>query len=114
MNINEFIQESLNQIVEAIRELNSQNNGISIPMGGIIGEGVQFLADKKGKTKSLIKVEFDIAVTVSETTEKSGGGKANLSVLKLDGDYSKSNQNQNVSRVKFMLPLSIKKSNNNI
>ena len=51
MNINEFIQESLNQIVEAIRELNSQNNGISIPMGGIIGEGVQFLADKKGKTK---------------------------------------------------------------
>lgn len=54
MNINEFIQESLNQIVEAIRELNSQNNGISIPMGGIIGEGVQFLADKKGKTKSLI------------------------------------------------------------
>lgn len=110
MGINEFIQKSLNQIVEAIRELNSKDNGISIPMGGIIGEGVQCLADKKGKTKSLIKVEFDIAVTVSETTEKSGGGKANLSVLKLDGDYSKSNQNQNVSRVKFMLPLSIKEN----
>ena len=114
MNVKEFTKETLKQIVEAIHELNSQEDGLSIPLGGIIGEGVQFLADKKGKTKSLIKVEFDIAVTVSETTEKSGGGNANLCVLKLDGDYSKSNQNQNVSRVKFMLPLSIKKSNNNI
>lgn len=111
MNVKEFTKETLKQIVEAIHELNSQEDGLSIPLGGIIGEGVHVLAAKNGKTQNLIKVEFDIAVTVSESTEKSGSGNANLYVLKLDGDYSKSNQNQNVSRVKFMLPLKIKESN---
>ena len=112
MNVKEFTKETLKQIVEAIHELNSQEDGLSIPLGGIIGEGVHVLAAKNGKTQNLIKVEFDIAVTVSESTEKSGSGNTNLYVLKLDGDYSKSNQNHNVSRVKFLLPLKIKENNN--
>ena len=105
MDISEFTEESIKQIVTAINNLNAGDNGIIIPNSGIIGEGVQFIADNKGKTKNLIKVEFDVAVVVTEQKEISGNGGANISIIKLGIDSNNSIQSQNVSRIKYMIPV---------
>lgn len=109
MDIAEFTEESIKQIVTAIKKLNTGDNGLIIPDSGVIGEGVQFLADKKGNTKNLIKVEFDVAVVVTESNEISGNGGANISIIKFGVDSSKSIQSQNVSRIKFMIPVYLTK-----
>ena len=105
MDISEFTEESIKQIVTAINNLNAGDNGIIIPNSGIIGEGVQFIADNKGKTKNLIKVEFDVAVVVTEKKEISGNGGANISIITLGIDSNNSIQSQNVSRIKYMIPV---------
>ncbi len=113
MNVQQFVRECLLQIANAVEEANSQfrNQGLDAmvnPRGA--------LSESKGGGSYLSvsdthNVEFDIALTASETSESSnskGAGLA-LSVLRANGDTSSTNQSSlsNVSRIKITIPLKL-------
>ena len=88
MEIKDFIKEALLQIVDGVSTANEalQDKGAFIPTKGLIGEGVLFRVEEGHTTKHCIKVDFDIAValTQEESTKlegsirTSGEGKLNI------------------------------------
>lgn len=116
MEINEFIQETITQIVEGVAKTNEtfSSQGAYIASKDVRGEDI--VCRKEGNIiKSVVMVDFDIAVTVSQKDEKNKGIGASLKVASFgfDADFSKcgSNENQQTSRVRFKLPLVLNDDN---
>ena len=119
MDIKQFVKESVSQIVEAINESNPklQSIGSFIPTGGMIGEGVLFSANsepskdanKENNHRHFLKVDYDLAVTVSTSTTSNAGVRIKIAVLGAESTYEESNQNQCISRIKFMIPIALPK-----
>lgn len=132
MEIKDFIKEALLQIVDGVSTANEalQDKGASIPTKGLIGEGVLFRVEEDNTTKHCIKVDFDIAValTQEESTKlegsirTSGEGKLNivplLSKVGLDvnanGAASRETKDdeQTIHRIRCTIPLSLPDSLN--
>ena len=105
MEINEFIQQTIQQIVDGVFETNNQllEKGAYIPSNDIRGGDSSFR--KEGNVnKGIINVNFDIAVTVNETKEK-GGTLSIASVLNVGGKKESKVESQVVNRISFSLPL---------
>lgn len=105
MEINEFIQQTIQQIVDGVFETNNQllEKGAYIPSKDIRGGDASFR--KEGNVnKGIINVNFDIAVTVNETKEK-GGTLSIASVLNVGGKKESKVESQVVNRISFSLPL---------
>jgi hypothetical protein len=113
VNIQEFIRETLKQITLGVAEATVETgkwgaliNPTSIPAP----HGGQNLVLKA--TDNLVReVQFDIAVTVEEHTNKSGRGEVNVSAIivfggaKAEGNLEKKDGSSLVSRVKFDIPV---------
>lgn len=113
MEIKEFIQETITQITEGVAKINDSQSSY-IALKDMRGENIVF--HKKGNAiNSVVMVDFDIAVTVSQKNEKTKGIGASLKVASFgfDTDFSKGdlNENQQVSRIRFSLPLVINDEN---
>ena len=116
MEINEFIQETITQIVEGV----AKTNDIFSTQGAYIASkdmsGGDIVYRKEGNViKSVVMVDFDIAVTVSQKDERNKGIGASLKVASFgfDADFGKngSNENQQTNRVRFRLPLVLNDDN---
>lgn len=110
MDIKDFVKESLIQIAESINEANVdlKDKGTYIPIGGLTGEGVLFSVIKGTETKHFIKVEFDLAVIVSQERNTSGGGRLAIASLANVGMKSDSSEGkEEISRIKFMIPMAL-------
>ena len=108
MDIKEFVKESLLQLAESINEANAEleERGAYIPSGDMIGEGVLFTEVKGTKTRHFVKVEFDLAVTVSQEQASNGGGGLSIASFANLGVKSESKEGKvDVSRIKFMIPM---------
>lgn len=110
MDIKDFVKESLMQIAECINESNNElcDKGTYIPTGDLTGEGVLFTVIKGTKTRHFIKVEFDLAVTVSQEHNSIGGGGlsiASFANVGLKGEDK--GKEENISRIKFMIPMAL-------
>ena len=85
MDIKDFIKESLLQIVEGIAETNEalKDKGAYIPTRMVVGEGVWVTLDKEtNTTRHFMRVDFDLAVTVTQSDKlKAGGGLSIASVF---------------------------------
>jgi len=106
MELNDYIKKVLEQIAEGVRaaqETVSQNGGAVNPRLIEVREMLGRTAD--GNMAQL--VEFDIAVTVTKTSE--GGGGATLSVLSFGFELGgkKDASNEATHRVKFAVPLAL-------
>ena len=132
MEIKDFIKEALLQIVDGVSTTNEalQDKGASIPTKGLIGEGVLFRVEEDNTTKHCIKVDFDIAValTQEESTKlegsirTSGEGKLNIVPLlskvglgvNANGAASKETKDdgQTIHRIRCTIPLSLPDSPN--
>lgn len=116
MEINEFIQETITQIVEGVARTNETFSTQGAYIASKDVRGGDIVCRKEGNiVKSVVLVDFDIAVTVSQKDEKSKGIGASLKVASFgfDADFSKggSNENQQTSRVRFKLPLVLNDDN---
>jgi len=110
MDIKDFVKESLMQIAESINEANAELKGMGtyIPDGGITGEGVLFTTVKGKETRHFVKVEFDLAVTVSQEQGFNGGGGLSIASFANVGVKSEDKEEKvDVSRVKFMIPMAL-------
>jgi hypothetical protein len=110
MDIKDFVKESLMQIADSINEANVEldGKGTYIPSGDMIGEGVLYSAIKGSETRHFMKVEFDLAVTVSQEHGKSGGtglSIASLANVGIKGDNKEGKEE--ISRIKFMVPMAL-------
>lgn len=105
MEINEFIQQTIQQIVDGVFETNNQlsEKGAYVPSKDIRGDGTT--VRKEGDVnKGVINVDFDIAVTVNESNEK-GASLSIASVLNVGGKKETKIESQIVNRISFSLPL---------
>lgn len=110
MDIKDFVKESLMQIADSINEVNMElkEKGTYIPSGDIVGEGVLFSVIKDSKTRHFIKVEFDLAVTVSQEHGSSGGGGLSIASLANVGIKGEDKEGkEEISRIKFMIPIAL-------
>ena len=113
MDIKDFIKESLLQIVDGITEANKalESKGASIPVTGVAGEGVWWTLIKEGNdrhTKHAMRVDFDLAVTVSQSDNlKAGGGISIASLLNAGATSENCSQSESVSRIKYTIPLEL-------
>lgn len=118
MDIKDFIKESLLQIVDGITEANAalEAEGASIPTSGVVGDGVLWSVVKDGKKDKAVqfmRVDFDLAVTVTQGDNiKAGGGVSIASLFNAGASSEESNQSQSVSRIKYTIPLELPKLNN--
>jgi hypothetical protein len=86
MELQEFVEKALTEINSAVKA--SIDSGIEVPQ--IFG----------GST-----VEFDVAVTFSESTSKEGKGGIKVYNIGAEGGASSTSSKESVTRLKFTLPI---------
>ncbi|MBO7468503.1 MAG: hypothetical protein J6T81_00070 [Bacteroidales bacterium] len=110
MDLKEFTKETLVQIVHGVEEANNElsekhahvtSHAMKNSAGGVL------LDDRY---TNAIEVEFDVAVTATETDGTKGGGGIRVAQILFGGiEASNSTENQSISRVKFSIPLVLEK-----
>jgi len=86
MELKDFVKNVLSDLVDSVEEVRTQSN-----------RDMRLSGTKENRT-----VEFDIAVTVEDSTANSG--KAGIRIYKViegGGNISKESRNSSVSRIKF-------------
>lgn len=111
MEIKDFIKESLLQIVDGISETNEalKEKGAYIPTRMVVGEGVWGTIDKEtNTTRHFMRVDFDLAVTVTQSDKiKAGGGLSIASFAKAGATAEDSNKNEEINRIKYTIPIAL-------
>lgn len=106
MDLKELIKETISQIVSVAKELNesgdaSIENAITHDIKNYGNGGA-----KEYTNVEPINVEFDVAITVTDSEgAKGGAGIKVASIMNLGGGVESKTENQIISRVKFSLPL---------
>ena len=90
MDIKEYIKESLRQIVEGVKEVQSEveNKSQIAPIGN-----------------DLEKIEFDIAVTVAEEHSKDKGAGLSVYCVKVGSSGQASSSVSSIHRIKFSVSI---------
>ncbi len=100
MDVKDFISESLRQIIDGVKDAqkHAEKNG------AYVSPDVSRYVDDPAYTKSQ-NIEFDIAVTSQESSEKGGKGGLKIPIPFVDveaGAEAKSGRtNGSISRIKF-------------
>ena len=84
MELEQFITATLVDIVSGIKKANKNFGG-----------------SDKFDLRSGEEISFDIAITVTEGTKKTGAAGIHVYALKLGGEKGSSVTNENISRIKF-------------
>ena len=103
MNVEDFVAESLTQVIAGIRKAQAQTDGMNVNasmVGASSGElgGHLFNADNYGMFS---RVDFDIAVT-AETTGKAGAG---IKVWVVGVEAGGEHKSGTASRISFSVPV---------
>ena len=109
MDLKEFTTQTLVQIAEGANEANRQLEHIGgfVPNAGILNCKKYM----ESGVENVVDVEFDVAITAMESEGRGGGaGIKVVSALHLGGNMESKVENQTVSRVKYTLPLVLKKN----
>jgi len=103
MTLQDFVSESLRQISEGVAAARHANNKI----GGIVmAIGKQEASCTLGDSSAGFLVNFDVAVTVSETkTKDMSGGVVVATVFKAGGQKGTVSEECSISRVQFSVPI---------
>ena len=111
MDISEFVKETIRQVCIGI-ELSSrecrQLGAIVNPTISVGEDGNCYIPLKSSSVamqRRVQKIDFDIAVEVSESTEKSGQAGLSVPVFSGKGNYSKDLKNSTINRVSFSVPI---------
>ena len=100
MDLQEFIKTTLVSIKNGLRDANVE---LAKQEGKELGKDFSsvFVMRPTNDEKAQSDVVFDVAVTVSQKDDKTGGGAIKIAVANLGGEMSKSTSQENVTRIKF-------------
>ncbi len=117
MDLKEFTKETLVQIVQGVNEANDYLAEFDAYVTRDIYKsttGDRYL-DRNGHYTHAVNIDFDVAVTATESNETKGGGGIKVVQLFHAGmESSKNNENQSISRVKYSIPLVLGRKEDNI
>lgn len=102
MELKEFIEKSVSDIIEATINLKRKYNKKNYKSDDVINE-YNPVAPICNRHNSLT-IDFDIAVTTSENGTAKAGSKIGISVLGANLNGEKGYNNENTSRIKFSIP----------
>lgn len=112
MDLKDFVRETLVQIstgvqesIEEVRESGGYSNPAAV---GSSKNSDNSHFGSMGEGQNVFLVDFDVAVTVDENSEVSGGGKLKVaSVFSLGADAGSSSKSSSSNRVSFKIPLAL-------
>lgn len=110
MDLKEFTTQTLVQIVEGAIEANAQLLTMSsfVPTTNIVKPKDYCVAyDSEGAQRLMHYVDFDVAITATESDGKSGGAGIRVASLTFGGNIESKIENQTISRIKYSLPIVI-------
>jgi len=99
MELQEFITETLIQIVNGVKAAQNlvKDSTAIIAPHGYLG-GVQY-------RREMQSIEFDVAITTTDTTEAKAGAGVFVAGISLGGQARGEASNQTLSRIKFKVPI---------
>ncbi|MGP5563698.1 hypothetical protein [Vreelandella alkaliphila] len=107
MNLQNFVTETLVQIVQGVADAQKQIGDLAIispvissTTAGASAQG--YIDTRKGYAQS---VQFDVAVTVADGKESKAGGGIEVLNISLGAAGSRNSNNSSVSRVQFIVPV---------
>lgn len=104
MNLSEFVEESLSEILTGIRAAQNRDGGGAVGAGYHIGpSGHGNLFNGGMSDASFTTVDFDVSVG-AETT---AGGKAGIRVMSIGAEGGGERKSHESSRIKFSVQLRI-------
>lgn len=113
MELSEFVKQSLTQIVQGVKE----SQDAIRKQGGYANPAVFTSAPGKESAthfgsvsdgQNVLLVDFDVAVTVTDTVEGGIGGKLSVaSLFKVEAGSKGSSASEATSRIKFKVPLAL-------
>lgn len=105
MELKEFIKTAIADITGAVSELQQElkNGAIVNPTFPSGQQGSHLLVGDE--VRAIEKLNFDIAVTATETTELNGNAKAGISVFGAKVGAENTEKIENLSRLTFSIPL---------
>jgi hypothetical protein len=96
-----FVSEALKQLIAAVKTAQESARQLG---GRVVPDGVD--GERKARSgQAITDVEFDVAVTVAEGSEKKGGLGVAIAALAIGGTAQASTTNSTVSRIKFRIPV---------
>lgn len=111
MDISEFIKETIREVSNGVYQasIDCSQLGIIVNPTITVGENGEYIIPRKPSSvamqRRVQKIDFDIAVEVTETTEKSGQAGVAIHVVSGKGNYSKGQTNSTTSRISFSVPI---------
>jgi hypothetical protein len=99
MELQEFIKNSLigikNGVHAANLELAKQENKV------LGQDAAAYFVLESSRDNAQNYITFDVAVTVSQESKKSGGGGVRVAVVNIGGEIGNIKSQENISRIKF-------------
>lgn len=111
MNISEFIKETIRQVCDGISQASRESSMSDVIVNPTIsvGEDGNFFIPRKPSSVAMLrrvqKIDFDIAVEVSESEEAGSDGGVSLHVFTAKGNLSTKTTNSTINRVCFSVPI---------
>lgn len=99
MELEEFVKNTLVSITKGLQEANKELSELE---GKTQGQDAtcKFVLEPNKREKEGY-VAFDVAVTVNQETQKSGGGKIKIAIASFGGEVDSVNTQAYLSRIKF-------------
>lgn len=111
MNISEFVKETIKQVCDGVFAASlecSQSDVIVNPTISIGENGEYFIPRNPSSVamqRRVQKIDFDIAVEVTESEEQGGEGGISIHVFSAKGNLSTQTTNSTINRVCFSVPI---------
>lgn len=103
MELKDFIKTAVSDITNAIAELQA-----NLGNGAVVNPALQHSDTDitiEGSPRHIERINFDIAVSTSQTSAVSGDAKGGITIISAKIESESSNSDQNSSRLSFSIPL---------
>lgn len=108
MELKEFIKTAITDITEAVSELQEElGNGaiINPSIPNPISNATVKDPDNNKVNRRISQIDFDVAITVGDTSTKESGGKLGIQILSAKIVGESQTHTENMSRLSFSIPV---------
>jgi hypothetical protein len=111
LKLSDFVRETITEIVNGVQSSKDTVKEAGGQVGGLVGDykGGHFSAfanqNRLGDYSATTEVNFDVAVTTSDESGKSGGAGIFVAAIGIGGKSESVTSNTTVSRIQFTVPL---------
>lgn len=111
MELKDFISSAIYEIASGVADATKKCKDLGVVINPNITTGSQgdYCIPKNPENVIIQRrvqiIEMDIAVVVTQSTQKNGEGRVNMSVISVGGDICKENSTVKENRVRFSLPV---------